>query len=78
MINTYFIHTIIKIQGHCHILKTLLVIQKNANSFFMKIVVTLHFCVYIAVFFKKNIRRPNFKLPFQYIHLKFLNEKKCG
>ena len=53
MINTYFIHTIIKIQGHCHILKTFSVIKENANSFFMKIVVTRHFCVYIAVFSKK-------------------------
>ena len=51
MINIYFIHTIIKIHGYGHILKTFSVIKENANSFFMKIVVTRHFCVYIAVFF---------------------------
>ena len=53
MINIYFIHTIIKIQGHCHILKSFSVIKENANSFFMKIVVKRHFCFYIAVFSKK-------------------------
>ena len=70
MINTSFIHTIIKIQGHCHILKTFSVIKENANFFLMKIIVTRHFCVYIAVFFKKIFEDRIFKLPYQYINLK--------
>ena len=53
MINTSFIHTIIKIQGHCHILKTFSVIKENANSFFMKIVVTRHFVSILHFFSKK-------------------------